>query len=40
MTKINTYSVRQVAGTATVVAAGLVMSSPFMAVGAFVLQLY
>ncbi len=40
MTKINTFNLHQVAGTVTVVVAGLVMSTPFMAVGAFVLRLY
>ena len=40
MTKINSHNVRQLVGTATVVVAGLVMSTPFMAVGAFVLRLY
>ena len=40
MTEINTFNVRQMAATATVVVAGLAMSAPFLAVGAFVLRLY
>ena len=40
MTEINTFNVRQMAATVTVVVAGLAMSAPFVAVSAFVLQLY
>ena len=40
MTKTNGIHLHQVAGAVTVVVAGIVMSTPFMAVGAFVLKLY